>query len=142
MNMPVQGVIPHLVVDNASAAIDFYRHAFGATELMRMPAEDGKRLMHAEIEVNGSQVMLMDEFPEYAGKMCRMDFSPKTVGGTSVSLHLSVADCDAAIARAEKAGAMVTMAAHDAFWGDRYGQIVDPFGHPWSFSHPLAGKAG
>lgn len=133
-----QGLVPHLVVEGAADAIEFYKTALGATELMRLPAEDGKRLMHAAIVVNGSQVFLMDDFPEYreqcsGGKI----LPPKAAGASTFVLHLNVPDCDEAVKRAVDAGATVMMAPMDAFWGDRYGQVLDPFGHAWSFAHPL-----
>jgi len=113
----------------------------GASEMMRMPAEDGKRLMHAAMIVNGCQIFLMDEFPEFDEVCGGQVKAPPTLGGSAVVLHLQVADCDAAIARMVAAGGKVTMAPMDAFWGDRYGQAVDPYGHCWSFAHTLAKKA-
>lgn len=135
-----QGIVPHLVVNDAAAAIEFYKNALGATETARMPAQDGKRLMHAQIEVNGAKLFLRDDFPEHrtGNEPCAAVVPPKTLGGTAVVMHLDVADCDAAVARAESAGAQVIMAPMDAFWGARYAQIADPFGHVWSFAHPLA----
>ena len=121
---------PHLVCAGAADAIDFYKAAFGAEELIRMPGENGK-LMHAAIAIDGAMVMLVDENKDWGL------LSPLALGGTPVTLHLNVPDADAAIARAEAAGAAITMAAHDAFWGDRYGQVKDPFGHSWSIAHPL-----
>ncbi len=121
---------PHLVCDGAADAIEFYKTAFGAEELMRMPAPNGK-LMHAAITIDGSMVMLVDEMKEHGV------LSPVSLGGSPVTLHLNVANADSAIDRAVAAGATVTLAAHDAFWGDRYGQIRDPFGHSWSIAHPL-----
>lgn len=138
-----QGVIPHLVVDDAAAALKFYAKALGATETMRAPADDGKRLLHAEMEVNGAKVYVRDHFPEFCGSQGGDKHAPpKELGGTAVTLHLDVPDCDAAIARAEKAGAKVAMPPMDAFWGARYGMVVDPFGHAWSFAHPLTGTPG
>ena len=137
------GITPHLVVDDAAAALEFYKTALGATETMRVPAEDGKRLLHAEIEVYGAKIFVRDDFPEYwegKGKACVS--TPKELGGTPVTLHLEVADCDEAVRRAVEAGARVTMPPMDAFWGARYAQIVDPFGHAWSFAHPLPGNRG
>lgn len=133
-----QGVVPHLVIEGAADAIEFYKKALGATELMRLPAEDGKRLMHAAIIVNGSHIYLADDFPEYreqcsGGKIV----SPKTAGASTFVLHLNVPNCDDAVKRATGAGAIVLMQPMDAFWGDRYGQVLDPFGHAWSFAHPL-----
>jgi PhnB protein len=121
---------PHIVCAGAADAIDFYRKAFGAEELMRIPGEDGK-LMHAAISIDGAMLMLVDENPAWGIQ------GPLALGGSPVTLHLNVTDADAAIAKAEAAGATVVMAAHDAFWGDRYGLVKDPFGHSWSFAHPL-----
>lgn len=129
-----KGVVPHLVVNGADAAIAFYKKAFGAEEMLRMPAEDGKRLMHAEIRVGGSPVYLCDDFPEYCGGKSR---HPNALGGTPVTLHQYVPSVDEAIKRAGDAGAAVTMPAQDMFWGDRYGQVTDPYGHVWSFATPL-----
>ena len=139
MNQTPQGVIPHLVVNGAVEAIEFYKTAFGATELMRVPAEDGKRLLHAALEINGSPVYLVDDFPEYRDRCGNGKIvSPGTAGTTTATLHLSVQDCDAAVKRATDAGASVIIEPWDAFWGDRYGQVLDPFGHAWSFAHPLS----
>lgn len=133
-----QGVIPHLVVGDAAAALAFYAKALGATEVMRVPTEDGRRLMHAEIEVNGARVFLRDHFPEAGcGQAGARQAPPAELGGTTLTLHLEVPDCDAAVERAVAAGATVNMPPMDAFWGARYGQVVDPFGHAWSFAHPL-----
>jgi len=125
------GLIPHLVVNGGAAAIDFYKAGLGAEELHRMPTPDG-RLMHATLKFDGSYLFLNDDFPEHCGGATR---APK--GPSPVTLHLNVKNCDAAIERAAKAGAKVEMPAMDMFWGDRYGKIIDPFGHSWSFSHPL-----
>jgi PhnB protein len=133
-----QGVTAHLVVDGASAAIAFYVKAFGATEVMRMPANDGKRLLHAHIVVNGAKIYLMDHFPEHKSEHGDHNLAPPTaLGGSSAVLHLDMPNCDDAVKRAADAGARVTMPPWDALWGDRYGQVVDPFGHAWSFAHPL-----
>jgi PhnB protein len=121
---------PHIVCAGAAEAIEFYKKAFGAEELMRLPGPDGK-LMHGAIAIDGAMLMLMDEMKE-AGAL-----SPLSLGGSPVTLHLNVPDADAAIAKAEAAGATVTMPAADMFWGDRYGQVKDPFGHSWSIAHPL-----
>lgn len=142
MNEPQQGVIPHLVVEGASAAIDFYAKAFGARELMRVPEEGGERLMHAAITLNGATIYLMDDFPEHCpGDPTRGEsgkgYSPRALGGSPVVLHLDVPDCDAAFAHAVAAGATARMEPWDAFWGDRYAQVVDPFGHAWSLAHRL-----
>ncbi|HST36780.1 MAG TPA: VOC family protein [Allosphingosinicella sp.] len=121
---------PHIVCDGAAEAIEFYKAAFGAEEMMRIPGENGK-LMHAAIGIGGAMLMLVDENKDWGIQ------SPLSLGGTPVTLHLNVPDADAAIERAAAAGATVTMPAHDAFWGDRYGQVKDPFGHSWSIAHPL-----
>lgn len=120
----------HLVVADAAAAIDFCKAAFGAGDMVRLPVPDG-RLMHACVRINGATVMLVDHVPEWGGK------TPATLAGTPVSMHLIVEDADAAIARAEGAGARVTQPPHDAFWGDRFGAIEDPFGHHGTLAHPI-----
>jgi uncharacterized glyoxalase superfamily protein PhnB len=120
---------PHLVVAGAAQAIDFYERAFGAEEMIRLPTPDG-RLMHASLSIDGASVMLVDEMPEWGA------LGPKTRGGTSVTLHLFVPDVDAAVVRAVAAGATVVMPVADMFWGDRYGQVQDPFGHRWSLATP------
>lgn len=124
------GVTPHLVCTDAAAAIEFYKAAFGATELLRLPGQDG-RLVHASVSINGGRVMLVDEFPEMVVA------SPKTLGGSPVTLHMFVPDAEAAIARAAAVGATVTMPAQPMFWGDLYGMVTDPFGHVWSIATPL-----
>jgi len=125
---------PHIVCAGAADAIDFYKKAFGAEELIRMPGEDGK-LMHAAVSINGAMLMLVDENKDWGL------LSPLSLGGTPVTLHLNVPNADAAIEQAVAAGATVAMAAHDAFWGDRYGLVKDPFGHSWSMAHSLRDTA-
>jgi PhnB protein len=133
--MSEPALIPHLVVKGAVAAVEFYKAGLGAVEELRMPAPDG-RLMHAHLTVGGSPLFLCDDFPEHCGGVARAPSGP-----TPVTLHLKVPNTDAAIEKAAAAGATVTMPAADMFWGDRYGQVVDPFGHTWSFSHPLTAEA-
>jgi PhnB protein len=118
-------VTPYLIVHNAAAAIDFYKKAFNATELMRFPGPGGK-IMHAEVKIGDSPVMLADEMPEegYAG--------PKTLGGVGVSMMLYVEDVDKQFAQAVAAGATEKRAVQDQFYGDRSGTLVDPFGHVWT----------
>jgi PhnB protein len=128
-------VTPYIVCDGASDAIAFYKKAFGATELMRVPTPDGK-LMHASIKIGDSIVMLNDEFPEMGA------IGPKARKGTSVTLHLFVEDVDKAFERAVKAGATVKMPLQDMFWGDRYGCVEDPFGHSWSLATHLRDMTG
>lgn len=128
----VHSVTPHLVCAGAAAAIEFYKKAFGAEEMFRLEGSGGK-IMHACIGINGSSVMLVDEFPMQTrnGVECGTQ-SPKSLNGTPVSIHLIVDNADAFVARAVGAGATVVMPLEDAFWGDRYGMIEDPFGHRWS----------
>jgi PhnB protein len=121
---------PHLVCAGADKAIDFYKKAFGATEMMRMPGKDGK-IIHAALQINGAPVMLVDEFPKMGNA------SPITLKGTPVTIHMTVDDVDSFTQRAVKAGAKVIMPVADMFWGDRYGIIEDPFGHRWSIATHL-----
>ncbi|HSY53599.1 MAG TPA: VOC family protein [Opitutaceae bacterium] len=118
-------VTPHLVCAGAADAIEFYKKAFGAAEMMRLPSPQGK-LMHASVRIGDSIVMLVDESPEWGS------LGPKSLKGSPVTIHLSVPDVDATVTQAVKAGAKITMPVQDMFWGDRYGQIEDPFGHRWS----------
>ncbi len=120
-------VTPTLVVNNANDAIEFYKKAFGANEIYRFPTPDGK-IMHAMIQVGDSFIMLTDEFPSMGAR------SPTTIGGSASSLHLYVEDADAFYKKAVEAGAAPTMPIMDAFWGDRYGMIVDPYGHAWAIA--------
>lgn len=115
---------PYLIVSEAHRAIDFYELAFGATELVRL-AEPGGKIMHAEIRIGESSIMLADEFPGMGYR------SPQSLGGSPVSILLYVPDVDAFFARALAAGAVETMAVADQFDGDRRGTLVDPFGHVW-----------
>lgn len=128
--MGVGLVTPHLTCERAAEAIEFYKAAFGAEEMMRLPGPDG-RLLHAAIRINGSMIMLNDLYTEMNGH------SPRTLGGTPVTIHLMVDDVDAVAAQAEKAGAKVVMPVADQFWGDRYGVLEDPFGHLWSIATPI-----
>ena len=123
-------VTPHLIVDNATAAIDFYKKAFDAKEISRAPSPDGSKLMHAEIQIGQSRIFLADEFPEFGGT----PRSPKALGGSSVTIHQYVKNVDKVVEQAARAGATVKMAPMDAFWGDRYGVVTDPYGHDWSFA--------
>jgi uncharacterized glyoxalase superfamily protein PhnB len=116
---------PHLICAGAAKAIEFYKAAFNAIEQMRMPGPNGK-LMHAALRIGDSTLMLVDEMPEHGA------MGPKALKGSPVTIHLYVPDADATFARAVAAGATVRMPLADMFWGDRYGQIEDPFGHRWS----------
>jgi PhnB protein len=132
-----KNLVPYLTVSDGKGAIGFYKKGLAAKEIMRMPAEDGKRLMHAQIEINGHAVFLSDDFPEYANGTNR---APKPGGVTPVGMFIQLKapkEVDQWIARAVKAGAKVTMPASDQFWGDRFGVISDPYGHSWQFAAPL-----
>lgn len=118
-------VTPGIMVANAAAVIDFYKAAFGATEKSRMPAPDGKRVMHAELIIGDSTLAVSDVFPEYGGK------SPTDLGGSAMMLHYYVTDVDAVFAKAQAAGGKPAMPVADMFWGDRYGMVVDPAGYGW-----------
>src|SRR5262245_25726599 len=118
-------ITPHLVCAGAADAIEFYKKAFGATELMRLPGPDGK-LVHAAVRIEGSVVMLVDENPQWN------TLGPKALKGSPVTIHVYVNDVDAFVGKAVKAGAKVVMPIDDMFWGDRYGIVEDPFGHHWS----------
>ena len=120
-------VTPYLIVRNAAAALDFYKKAFGAVELMRFPGPGGK-LMHAEMKIGDSPVMLADEMPDEG------HVGPQTLGGAAVSLLLYVENVDARFAQAVAAGATVKRAVADQFYGDRTGTLADPFGHVWSLA--------
>jgi uncharacterized glyoxalase superfamily protein PhnB len=128
-----RSVTPHLVVRGAARAIDFYREALGAEELVRIPAPGGL-LMHAELRLGDSKVFLVDDFPESPMEGIG---SPRQIGATTVTIHLFVDDVDAVVQRASAAGAKVTQPPTDMFWGDRYARIVDPFGHSWSIATHL-----
>lgn len=116
-------VTPYLIINGAAAAIEFYRRAFGATEIMRL--EHQGRIGHAEIKIGGSPIMLADEFPEMDAR------SPQVYGGSPVSMMLYVDDVDAVVARAVAAGAKLQRPVADQFYGDRTGTVEDPFGHFW-----------
>ena len=117
---------PYLRVRGAAKAIEFYKAAFGAEETVRLSSPDGKMIMHAEIRIGDSVIMLGEESKQWNA------LSPESIGGTGSGVHLYVRDVDAAVARAMAAGATLTMPVADMFWGDRYGKLLDPFGHEWS----------
>lgn len=131
---PSGGLTPHIAIADrrGGEAIDFYKQAFGAIELVRVPAEDGVRFMHAHLTINGASLMMHDDFPEYSGHAM--------AAPTGVTLHLHVDDTDTWYRRAMEAGASSTLEPHDAFWGDRYAQVKDPFGHLWSIGGPIKGE--
>jgi uncharacterized glyoxalase superfamily protein PhnB len=121
-------VTPSLTVHNAAEAIAFYERAFGAVEVARAPAPDGQKIWHAEIQIGDSKIMLNDEFPEMGGA------GPLRLGGTPVSLHLFVPDADTVFQSAVDAGATVAAPLENMFWGDRYGKVIDPYGHHWAIA--------
>ncbi|TFW31526.1 VOC family protein [Massilia horti] len=124
----MHSITPHLVCTNAAGAIEFYKKAFGAEEMARLPMPDG-RIAHALLQIGDSKLMLTDEMPE-----CQ-SLSPSSLKGSPVTLHLYVPNADAAFERAVAAGAKVRMPPADMFWGDRYGVVEDPNGHVWSIAH-------
>jgi PhnB protein len=130
----LHGVSPHLVCGGAAEAINFYKRAFGAEELTRLPEPDGK-IIHACLRINGATVTLSDEFPDFGM------VGPARLGGSPVTIHLPVPDVDAAVARAVAAGATVMLEVEDQLWGERYGSLRDPFGHNWSLGTPLGDLA-
>lgn len=121
----MHSLTPHLVCAGAANAIEFYKKAFNAVEQARLPGPDGK-LMHAAVRIGDSTLMLVDENPQWGM------LGPNALKGSPVTIHLYVKDVDATVAQAVSAGAKVTMPVADMFWGDRYGQLEDPFGHRWS----------
>ena len=129
---PMGGVIPYLTIParGGQAAVDFYRAAFGAEELFRNLAEDGERLLHSRLRINDGLVMLSDEFPEYGTEV---DIVPR-----GIALHLQVDDADEWWNRALTAGAVPMMPLADQVWGDRYGRVMDPFGHVWSIAAAIS----
>ena len=118
-------ITPHLVCDGAAAAIEFYKEAFGAVEVFRLAGPDGK-LVHAMVRIGDSALMLVDLFEQMGVK------GPRQLGGSPVTIHLSVPDADASARRAQAAGATLRMPVTEMFWGARYGVLQDPFGHFWS----------
>ncbi|MDR5771596.1 MULTISPECIES: VOC family protein [unclassified Caballeronia] len=123
----MRSLTPHLTCAGAAEAIDFYVRAFNAVELGRLPGPDGK-LMHAMVKIGDSVLMLVDENPTFGM------LGPKAIKGSPVTIHLYVDDVDATFTQAIDAGAEVTMPVAEMFWGDRYGRLVDPFGHQWSLA--------
>lgn len=126
--------IPHVIVNDGMAAIEFYRQVFGAETGDIMMEPNGKRLMHGEIVLDGHKLFLSDEFSEKEGGTCKM---PQTLGGTCVRITLQTDDADEVVERAVARGARVLMPVADMFWGARYGKIVDPFGHEWGINQQV-----
>jgi|SRR5438309_2163460 len=123
-----QALTPYVIVKDAAKAIDFYKKAFGATEVFRLTEPQGSKIGHAELRIGDSLLMLADEYPDFGA------LSPSSVGGSPVSLHLYVDDVDHLVERATSAGATVLRPVKDEFFGDRIGTIVDPFGHKWQLA--------
>jgi PhnB protein len=135
MNPPIA---PYLTVKGADAAIAFYKTAFGAVETYRHPADDGKRLLHAFLMINGGAVMLSDDFPEMGGPPAPTQEKPAPV---AISVALAApAEVDTTFRRAVEAGAWGAVEPADVFWGDRFAILVDPFGHRWMLNAPLSNK--
>lgn len=135
-------VTPYLTVKGAADAIAFYKKAFGATENVRLPAQDGKRLMHADITINGGRILMSDEFPEY-GEEHGVVRAPtaKNLAGVAVALHYTkAADIDATYRRAIEAGCKSVQEPQDMFWEARFAMLRDPFGHRWMLNAPLPKK--
>jgi PhnB protein len=128
--MSMHTITPHVVVRDAARAVDWYMNVLGAEERLRIPVPDG-RLMSVELRFGDSTVMLADEFPEMG------IVSPQTLGGTYMALHLKVEDVDGVWQRALDAGAEVFHPLQDSFWGERHGQVIDPFGHRWGLAQHL-----
>ena len=130
MSNRVHELFAYLIVSDAPKAIEFYTSVFGAKEKFRL-AEPGGRVGHAELDFNGTTLMLAEEFPEMNIR------SPQSVGGTSVTIHLHVDNADDMVARALAAGATLTSAVKDQFYGERSGSFIDPFGHRWNIGHSI-----
>jgi PhnB protein len=126
--------IPHLIVSDGMAALKFYKEVFAATEGHNMMAPDGKRLMHGELELEGHKLFISDEFKSEEGGVCQ---TPQSLGGSCVRVTLNTDDADGVVERAVARGAKVIMPVADMFWGARYGQIIDPFGHIWGINQQL-----
>jgi PhnB protein len=132
--MSIKSIVPHIVVNDGDAAIDFYQRAFGATLEGKHMEEGGTRILHAHLKLGDSNLFLHDDFPEFGEHGAK---APTRLGGTGCTIHIEVADADAAWNQAIDAGATVLMPLDNQFWGARYGQIADPFGHNWSIGGPV-----
>ena len=127
-------IIPEIFVNDGPGALDFYKEAFGANELSRMMTPDGRKLLHAELEILGHRLFVCDEFSASEGGTCRC---PRTLGGTGVRIMLQVDNADKTVERANAAGATVLMPVQDMFWGARYGKLLDPYGHEWGINQQV-----
>ena len=130
-----EGVTPHLICRDAAAAINFYKTAFGATEVSRHLKTGTTKVMHSELKLGTFRFFVNDDFPEMCGGKSK---TPTALGGSPITIFLSGEDCDAVVAKAVKAGATVTMPPTDMFWGDRFAKLTDPFGHEWSITSPIS----
>jgi PhnB protein len=133
---PPSGLTPILLVSDAHAAIDFYGRAFAAVEIARIAAPDGARLLQVRMQLFGTILIFMDEFPELAGEVSRFK-TPDSLGGTTVTLHLQVPDAQAIWAQALYSGATSVIPLAQQFWGELYGRLKDPFGHEWTIAQML-----
>ncbi len=128
-------MLPYLTVSDGAAAIEFYKQAFGAIEHARHHMPGSTKVMNAQLSINGGVFMLADDFSQ---EMNTKSMTPQSLGGTPVMIALTCPDVDVAWERAVAAGAKIGMPLSDQFWGDRWGQVTDPFGHSWSLSYPIA----
>ena len=126
--------VPHLIVSNGMAALKFYQEVFGAKEGHNMMTTDGKRLTHGEVELDGHKFFVSDQFTTEEGGHCK---TPQTLGGTCVRITLMTEDADGVFERAVARGAKILMPVQDMFWGARYGQFLDPWGHNWGINQQL-----
>lgn len=126
--------VPHLIVNDGLAALKFYEEVLGAEPGHTMMAPDGKRVMHGELSLDGHKIFISDEFTAEEGGSCS---TPKTLGGSCVRIMMMTDNADEVVARAVARGAKIIMPVEDMFWGARYGQIVDPFGHQWGINQQL-----
>ena len=132
--MPEDNFVPHLIVSDGMAALKFYQEVFGGEEGHNMMAPDGKRLMHGELILDGHKLFISDEFTAAEGGSCQ---TPHSLGGSCVRIMLMTDNADSVVELAIARGAKVIMPVKDMFWGARYGQIVDPFGHHWGINQQL-----
>lgn len=126
--------IPHVAVTGGLRALEFYKHVFGGTDGDKMMSQDGKRLLHGEVVVDGCKLFVSDQFEASEGGSLK---TPESLGGTTVRITMNVDDADAVVSRADAAGAQVIMPVQDMFWGARYGKFVDPFGHEWGINQQV-----
>lgn len=138
--MPMQTIVPYLTVKSASEAIEFYKKALGARENSRAPADDGKRLLHADLSINGGSVFVMDEFPEHGGSVVHAPTPERPAPVAMVINFAKPAEIDAAFRRAVDAGCKSVMEPQDTFWNARFAVVGDPYGHSWMLNAALPAK--